>query len=575
MPMPNAPQAPNATQAVPEPAYAKPLSGRALLGGVIMRADRSRFLGAALTVLVLQLPATLARPAREALLGLAGLLVVLIVQRAAWVRQVPALPKPGGLNLHAIVSSAWLRRTAAVAGFGLAALFASLAHHGELLRRCDPAAACAAASSPFGAAWAAFFGLYVAAEYAGAAQMAGHIGVTSPWPAVRPAPYHLMRAALVPSAARALRASAHVMTAMLLLWGLARPAVLALGGTASRYAGTCAACAAGPDGGAAATLPSLSALAALFARGACFHACVWLAAYAVPVMYTQPLDFDAAAALVPAPAGAPVGLTLHLALETALSSGAPPLTQHLAYADLADLAETCPPRRRRAYEAERGAAWPRMLSALLRPLDQLSVALDATRKQRSDEAARAAKAKAVRLRTGRLAALLRSLRLEVHERAVRSQLFAASALVVFAARASACLLVGSTTEDPVGTVYLAKSLVATLNSMLRLLAAMEAFDPKKNPLAMQLAAAPAPAPAAPGGGGGGGGGGAAEAGLRVRLSAPARARAVGAQRAAAIEAELHRAIYLLLKTYGTEAVLASGVKPELLPRLQGFATGLA
>ena len=47
-------------------------------------------------------------------------------------------------------------------------------------------------------------------------------------------------------------------------------------------------------------------------------------------------------------------------------------------------------------------------------------------------------------------------------------------------------------------------------------------------------------------------------------------RAAGAQRAAALESSLSRAVYLLVKTYGVRAVRAANVAPELRARLEMF-----
>ena len=55
--------------------------------------------------------------------------------------------------------------------------------------------------------------------------------------------------------------------------------------------------------------------------------------------------------------------------------------------------------------------------------------------------------------------------------------------------------------------------------------------------------------------------------LRVGLGAPAQARAVGAQRAAAVEGALSRAVYLLVNAYGARAIEGANVPVEQRPRL--------
>ena len=58
--------------------------------------------------------------------------------------------------------------------------------------------------------------------------------------------------------------------------------------------------------------------------------------------------------------------------------------------------------------------------------------------------------------------------------------------------------------------------------------------------------------------------------LRVGLGPPAKAIKVGAQRAAAVEGALSRALYLLVRTYGVRAVEAAHVPEEQKARLQKF-----
>ena len=107
------------------------------LKAVIMHADRSRFGGLALTVLAVHTPAVLAvLPAWDALLGLVGLLAVVVVHRALFVKLMPALPAAAAPSLLELARTQWLLRGAGSLAFCVAALVASLGYHGVLLRAC-------------------------------------------------------------------------------------------------------------------------------------------------------------------------------------------------------------------------------------------------------------------------------------------------------------------------------------------------------------------------------------------------------------------------------------------------------
>lgn len=343
-----------------------------LLRTIVWQADRSRLAKLAFVALAALIPSLLVFPARRAVLSLAGLLTVMLAQRKIWVALVPASP---------------LRCAIGTVGFALVTAAATtIVFHGKVVLS---APSCATHQDLFETAWAALLGVHIAAGYASGVLAAGLEGAGNwPWSVARPAPYVLIRAALLPSAVRAVRASAHVMTLMAMLcFTPARHAVFACGFGITGHLSACSGSEDATLGDSASAIPSPLYFAGLLVRGASCHACVCLVVHAVPIMYTERLDFDAAAKVSsPRPSSPTASAPQRLqALEDSLSAAAP-LTQHLGFDDLATLAEHCPLRRRGVFQAERGAMWPRALAKMLRLLDDLSAGLErrvsADRKQR-------------------------------------------------------------------------------------------------------------------------------------------------------------------------------------------------
>lgn len=146
-------------------------------------------------------------------------------------------------------------------------------------------------------------------------------------------------------------------------------------------------------------------------------------------------------------------------------------------------------------------------------------------------------------------------------------------MIYAALTAASYFLVASISEDALGVTCLQGSLGQALNSMLRCLVALESHDPKKGTLQARLAGGALPVAGAAGAAVGVG-----RVGIVRPAAAPSgRARAAGLQRAAAIESALARAIYLLVRTYGAAAVLASGIEdePGRMPKLSTFLSEVA
>ena len=281
-----------------------------------------------------------------------------------------------------------------------------------------------------------------------------------------------------------------------------------------------------------------------------------------------------------------------------MAKGAHPLTQQLAFLDLATLAAHDQGRRVTLYARERGAAWPRLLKLLLRPLDETASALEATRKRRGAAAQLPAGlgSRHMRLVPGPILFRAHAAHFAITEHAARAGILSAAPLVIAAADATSCLIGAATSEDALDSVHLAASLGIALTSLLRCLQALESYmagtvlvaggrsrtpsNRSQQSLVLRVALGPpaqaraptAHSPPHP---------------LRLRLSlrltrplrltlyaAGAQVRATGAHCAAAMENALSRAIYLLVHSYGQRAVMASGVAAELRPRLEPFCAEL-
>jgi len=239
-----------------------------------------------------------------------------------------------------------------------------------------------------------------------------------------------------------------------------------------------------------------------------------------------------------------------------MDAQAAPLTHHLAYLDAATLALHEPQRRQALFCAERGAAWPRYLKALLRPLNAMADAIEAARKRRG----KPTKAASLAFVPKRLLGRIEAAHGELREQAVRSSILASSQLVVYAADAVGCLVAAAVTEDALGVVQLDQSLGLTLVALVRCLQVLESYVAGGAPIGLSRPRAAAPRSQQ-------------SIALRVALGPRAQARAIGAQRAAAVEGALSRAIYLLVHTYGARAILAA-VPSDLRPRLHAFVDEL-
>jgi hypothetical protein len=540
------------------PSKEKQETARRVLRAGIMRADRTRVGGIALAVCLSHVPATLLLlPGRDALLGLAGLLLLLGVHRVLFVKLMPPPPPAVLPGVFELARYQWLSRSLTSLAFCLTSLVASFAYHGVLLRTCPSAAAeesgaaadaattCAPSTLTFTASWAAVVGLAVGADYTvNGIELAGG---AAPWPLLSQPPFLRIRPVLPEALSRGVRLGTQCALGLLLAGWLLPSLVFSLGAASLSAAGSCAPCEDGEGGGAGVLLPGARGLGGLFLRGLGFRVCAALALACVRIAYTHALNFRALCE--------PLGAEAEETLEVAMGVGSHPLTQHLAYLDAAAFAQHDPPRRQALYLAERGAAWPRFLQLLLRPIDETAKALEAARKRRASPP----KVGHVPLVPKGVLARLELLRSSLLEQAARSAILGPAHIVMWAAEATSCLIAASASEDVLGAVQLSASLGAALTSLLRCHHALESYVAGGAPLGGARGGARNPTL-----------GSQQTSALRVALGPSTQARAVGAQRAAALEGGLSRALYLLVHSLGRRAALAADVPPELQPRLELF-----
>lgn len=534
-------------------------SSAALLRSIAMRSDRSRVFQVVVAIATTHIALSLLLlPLSAAALGLIGLLLLAFVHRTLFVRLVPAIPSKAAPSLIDLARNQWLTQSLGTAAFCVASLFASLSYHGVLLRSCPaPAESCdPAAASEFSAAWAALLGLAVGADYAVGRGSAELPTAATTWPLVSLPPLLRLRAVLPGAAAQSARLCMQLALVLFLAAWLAPGVVRAVGATALASSHGCMPCRslAAADSAADATgsvLPSVREVIGLLLVGGAFRASCALALAAVRVAYTRPLDFRAV--------GGALGAGGESALEAALSRGVHPLTQHLALLDAATLAQHEPARRHHLYALDRGGAWPRFLSLMLAPIDQMAAALEGARKRRGAPPAVLPK---VALVPRRVLLKLQTAHAALVEEAARHAILRAAAPVMWAAEASSLLIAAASTEDSLGAVHLANSLPTCLTSLLRCMQALESYVSGGAPLGGGARARPPPNRSQQ------------SIALRVALGPPAHTRAAGTQRAAALESALARAIYVLVHTYGKRTVLAADVPSELRPRLESICAEL-
>ena len=520
-----------------------------------MRADRSRvFTVFTSTVAIHTLPALFLLPGRAAILGLIGLFLVAAAHKSLFVRLMPPLPSSAPPTLATLARGPWLVRALAVAALTVAAFIASLGYHSILLRPCpaaesseEPPPSCAdAGSSAFAAAWAALLGLLVGGEFALGRDAAELPTVATTWPLVALPPLLRLRPALPAAAVHAARLCAQCALALLLIGWLAPTTLLRLGTATLSMSGGCVPCEGSGTTPTSSPLPGFGELVSLALVGFTFRMSCSLALACVRVAYTRPLDFRETAL--------PLGGEGEAALEAGMAASSHPLTLHLAFLDAVSLATHEPRRRQALFALERGAAWLRFLKLLLRPLDAASSALEAARKRRGAPPPKLPYVPFVPLK---LLQKMQALHIAVLDQAARYAIFSTTTIVSWAAEASSGLIAAAATEDALGAVHLSNSLGTCLTALLRCLVALEAyvaggapFGSQRPPQAVHRSQQ--------------------SLALRVALGPPRVLRAAGAQRAAALESSLSRAVYLLVKTYGVRAVRAANVAPELRARLDMF-----
>ena len=393
------------------------------------------------------------------------------------------------------------------------------------------------------------------------------------WPHTTIGGWLRLRAKLQPAVAAAFTRALAVAAAALCLSAAFAPAFGAAGSRVHALR-----CAAGPTD-AAAHLGALAprGLLAMLLAGAAFDATFHIALHLLCICYTQPIALSAPVPVrvpagrpraapppiaAPAPPAPPVtapptteseaAAVCHRLIHAVHAEG-PPLTQHLAFLHVAILSERDASLRAALFTADRGAAWPDVLSALIMPIEALAVALGSARRQRA--ALRAPPAGGTFAATGgagasagggALGRRVGRLYRDVAMRAIWAEMFGAYRLVIHAAHSVSGLLLASAAEDALGTVELSGSLRTALSSMLGCLKAIEAFCGGDGPAgpadAPPGSAIPAASPRRPQS--------QQAAALHVAQQVASTARSHEQARAAAIEAALHRSIHALIGRFG-------------------------
>jgi len=568
------------------------------LRSLISRADRVRVCAVVLVVTLVHVAVVWAWPSAPSapapivrlVPSLLAVLAPLLSHRTLAIRCVPPLP-PRDADYSLLASARhYVRRLLGCAVFAALAVASSLVFHTQLLRPCDGPDACASASAATATAWAALIGAAQGVAYWREVWRGGTRGVMLAWPLVQRDAFLRLRPLLRATAIDALKASTCVLAVVLLLLAVAAQPLHHLGSRLLPLFCSCGAGAGVPLGAAAAAseegaVAAATALLPLLLAGVCFQIIIGVGVRLIAILYTQRLVFGGP--LVGrrrAAAAAAGGLPDERRLVEALSRHDAPLTQHLAFLDLLLLSEYEPARRAALFtyagsgggaasgaagraagtgtgtaagggsvpragtagpvRQSPGAGWPKLMTALLDPVDQLAIVLTAMRKKRA--AIKQAEAKLLAL--GRQPAGLVKLkqhRAHLREHAVWELLFGPAQLVGWAAQAAANLVAASCTEDALGAVQLDRSLEKVLGSLLECLIALESYAGSGAAVGASAAL--------------GAGGGAArgrrlqplpqQAALHVSQSAPSQVRSHAVHKAGALEAALQRSVQLLASTF--------------------------
>ena len=286
-----------------------PARSEALLKRIVMLEDRSRLSFAALAVVAAHTACSLLLrlPLSSAVAGLLGLLLLLVVQRALWVRLVPKMPSANEPSLSEIARSHGLVRGLGGLGAVVTAVVASLLYHDSgLLAPCstdEELTACAPPSAVFRAVWAAALGLSIGLPNAAyGAQLPSRGGA---WPLLAQTRFVRLRPLLPVALAQAARTCAQLAGGMLVAAWLTPSLLLRLGGLSLAVGGGCPPCGyggvgdavAGADGvgdeagataaASASMVPGVAQLLGLVARGVCFHLCASLALASVRIAYAH------------------------------------------------------------------------------------------------------------------------------------------------------------------------------------------------------------------------------------------------------------------------------------------------
>jgi len=435
--------------------------GAAQLRSFIMRLDRSRLLLSVSVICVLQLLLCLtwAQPT-HALAASVPLAIHLYAHRMLALRLLPALPAAGKDAALAVAGSAsrlfWTR---VFGGCALVMFTLPVAVAYVLLVHLP----CSEEGQPT-QALVGVWSLLVGGVNVINAAHEGRSSIGFSFPHVSMLPFVRLRAHLVPQCMLATRLAVTSLLVLLLLTSLCDRALGGVG-TAVSIAYCGGASGESVEELAISILPLLSArtLLRLLLSSVTFSFSLGLSTRAMQVLYTTPSSFDGgfdASSTQQEDVG-------ELLLMAGLSASTSPLTQHLAFLDLRLLSEFEAPRRAALFAARNGEAWPKLLEVLLDPIEVITSALLAARKERS---ASLQQQRASLPAVGRLRRPFSAMR----EQATWAYILAASQRVEWAVAALSNLAAASEREDKLGVVLLGRSVEKALVALLRCLHALDA-----------------------------------------------------------------------------------------------------
>ena len=269
-----------------------------------MRADRVRFCGVVLLLIGIHTGATIVfLPLRDALVSLVGLLCLLVVSRAFFVRMVPSLPVAAAPCLIELMRTHWILRGVGALALCIAALFASLGYHGILFAcsttsgagECADASAlqqnkCAPQSATFASVWASVIGIGLGLD--SALIIAESPTNLSAWPLAIQGPFARLRPTLPGTTVKAVRFCLQCTALLLFLAWVAPLLVHTCGAIVLGASGNCPACCRDAILGSCNNVrPTPSKMLGLLGRALALHLTCAVVLSSMRTAYTLPLDF--------------------------------------------------------------------------------------------------------------------------------------------------------------------------------------------------------------------------------------------------------------------------------------------